>query len=472
MRFSPKIRQSYRTLPFGALITAATLAAAFGFSLAVNLPGHLSYDSVIQLYEGRSGIYNGWHPPVMSWLLGLFDAAIPGASLFVVFDTLLIYGALLSLLLIQRRVSIAAALVAILVVALPQLLLYPGIVWKDVLFAHASIAGFICLAHAGARWPNARARLALIALSVLFFVLASLARQNGLLVLLAGAGGVAWIAASQAAMRKWRVALVYGGGLLVIATLAIAAANIALSFRVTGDSATVAQLRLLQIYDIVGMKKTAPSLALHSLAQREPTLAAEVAGDGVRVYTPLRNDTLVATPRFVTALADSEPANVFTQWRDLIVSRPLLYLKVRAAVFWQVFATPDVSLCMPYKVGIEGPPDKLSALRIAARDDDRDDALNSYAGALQATPLFSHLFYLCLGAICFVVLARRRSDADKAMIAMLGGISLFAASFFVISIACDYRYLYGIDLAAIVTLFYLALDPVSVWQVLKTKKAG
>jgi hypothetical protein len=35
----------------------------------------------------------------------------------------------------------------------------------------------------------------------------------------------------------------------------------------------------------------------------------------------------------------------------------------------------------------------------------------------------------------------------------------FAASFLVISIACDYRYLYFLDLAAMTGVLYLALDP-------------
>jgi hypothetical protein len=41
----------------------------------------------------------------------------------------------------------------------------------------------------------------------------------------------------------------------------------------------------------------------------------------------------------------------------------------------------------------------------------------------------------------------------------------FTASFFVISIACDYRYLYALDLAALASLFYLALDPGYLFQV-------
>src|SRR6202000_2161818 len=35
--------------------------------LALNAPGQLSYDSVTQLADGRTGHYNSWHPPLMAW---------------------------------------------------------------------------------------------------------------------------------------------------------------------------------------------------------------------------------------------------------------------------------------------------------------------------------------------------------------------------------------------------------------------
>src|SRR5690349_9235184 len=122
--------------------TAPTLAAGglilagYGLSMAASLPGHLSYDSVIQLLEGRSGAYSGWHPPVMSWLLGLSDAVVPGAGLFVTGSAALLFGSLLSLLWIPRKVSWMAPVVALFLILTPQLLLYQGIVWKDVLFAN------------------------------------------------------------------------------------------------------------------------------------------------------------------------------------------------------------------------------------------------------------------------------------------------------------------------------------------------
>ena len=71
-------------LSANTLATAFILVAGFGFCLAVNLPGHLSYDSVIQLVEARTAAYAGWHPPFMSWLLGVTDALAPGTSLFVI----------------------------------------------------------------------------------------------------------------------------------------------------------------------------------------------------------------------------------------------------------------------------------------------------------------------------------------------------------------------------------------------------
>ena len=57
-----------------------------------------------------------------------------------------------------------------------------------------------------------------------------------------------------------------------------------------------------------------------------------------------------------------------------------------------------------------------------------------------------------------ILLLRRRRPADIAMAGMLGGALACTASFFFISIACDYRYLYALDLSALLAAFYLSLD--------------
>jgi len=53
-----------------------------------------------------------------------------------------------------------------------------------------------------------------------------------------------------------------------------------------------------------------------------------------------------------------------------------------------------------------------------------------------------------------VVLLRRRDPADTVVAGLLAGALLFALSFFFISIACDYRYLFFLDLAAMAAALY------------------
>jgi hypothetical protein len=171
--------RAWRERPWAELATAGTIVAGALAVIVLDWPGHLSYDSVIQLLEGRTGVYGTWHPPVMSWLLGLDDAVLPGTGLFVFLDMAVVFGAFLSLLRLGSKITWAAAALAVLCMLSPQFLIYQGIVWKDVLFADAAVAGFVCLAHAAHDWSAIRARIALIVLAFAFFVLAALARSVG-----------------------------------------------------------------------------------------------------------------------------------------------------------------------------------------------------------------------------------------------------------------------------------------------------
>ena len=90
-------------------IASAILLAGFAAMLALNAPGQMTYDSVMQLADGRRGFYDSWHPPVMAWLLGLFDAAVPGTLLFLVFQSTLLLFALLAFLWTRPRAEYANA---------------------------------------------------------------------------------------------------------------------------------------------------------------------------------------------------------------------------------------------------------------------------------------------------------------------------------------------------------------------------
>ena len=149
---------------------------------------------------------------------------------------------------------------------------------------------------------------------------------------------------------------------------------------------------------------------------------------------------------------------LIAQWHALILDHPWTYLRVRAADFWQVFATPDIGEARPVFTGIDAPAPMLQGAGLAPRKDWRDHAQDTYAKALFGTPVWSHLSFALAGVVCLVLLLRRRQPADIAVATMLASAFAFVASFFVIAISCDYRYLYFLDLSALAALFYLSLD--------------
>jgi len=97
-------------------------------------------------------------------------------------------------------------------------------------------------------------------------------------------------------------------------------------------------------------------------------------------------------------------------------------------------------------------------LGIAPRMDARDNWLFRYALLFSGTPIWSHATFALVGLVALVLLLRRRRHEDIAIAGLLVSSFAFAASFFVISIACDYRYLYFLDVAALSSALYLGLD--------------
>ncbi len=442
--------------------TAFILIAGWALTLFLSWPGHLSFDSIVQLHDGRTGYYHSWHPPVMAWLLGVGDALMPGAGLYVLFVTTLTFGSFLVLLWTRPTASWTVAVLAVLFVPIPQFLLYPMIVWKDVLFATAAIAGFVFLSLAETHWMHRNIRVFLLAASFVLMVLATLARQNGVIALIAMAAAFAWIGARNS---NWTRGVIGGVAALVAAGGVAFAISSSLATHSDGGEGTRTQLNLLRFYDLVGAISSDSSLPLNVLADEEPDLEALMRTDGRGLYSAERNDTLVGSPALQEALAQAEPSAIAAQWYDLVLHHPWLYLQVRARAFGQVLFTPDIEGCRPVFTGIEGPPGEMEDLELAPRRDARDLALANYTKGFMGTPVFSHAVFGVLAILALAILLRRRSAGDIAMALLLAGALVFTASFFVISIACDYRYLYFLDMAALCATFYLALDPAYLFQV-------
>ena len=242
---------------------SAILVAGWALMLALNAPGQLTYDSVQQLANGRSAAYNSWHPPVMAWLLGLFDSILPGTLLFLVFDSLLLMGALLALVSLRPR-GWGTALVALAMVLTPQWLMFQGQIWKDILGANAAIAGFAALAVF-----THRHRKRWLLLSMLLLALATAARQNAIVLLLPAALVVAasWPRPNWP-HKGWTVGLCF---LLIAAGLGVGT-NLFLMARSDGGDGAAAQVRLGQAYDLAGALAHDPRPAPAVAGSRRPGL--------------------------------------------------------------------------------------------------------------------------------------------------------------------------------------------------------
>lgn len=143
----------------------------------------------------------------------------------------------------------------------------------------------------------------------------------------------------------------------------------------------------------------------------------------------------------------------------MIADDPLGYLRRRLEVFGWVLLTPDLRLCSPLHLGVDGLPQVAQALGLPRGHWPQDARLYAYAQRWFGTPLYSHLTYALVAAAVAIVLLIRRDPPDLAMAGLMVGVLGFAASFLIVSLACDYRYLYAVDLAAITGVLYLAVDP-------------
>jgi len=411
---------------------SAILLGGTAVMLALTAPGQLTYDSVQQLASGRSGAYNSWHPPVMAWLLGVFDTIVPGTLLFLLFQALLLLGAFLVLLSLKPR-GTSTVLVALAIVLTPQFLMFQGQIWKDILGANAAIAGFTALA----AFAKTERRRWLVA-AVLLLALAAGVRQNAVVLLPVAALALAW------PRKRWLL----GFGFLVVTVTLGLGTSLWLVARSDGGDGAAAQVRLGQAYDLAGALARDPTLPLPSLAAEDPAFETVLRQKSPVLYTPLRNDPFAADPAINHELSNVPEGAMGRAWKGLVTNNPLLYLRVRMAAFGAVLATPDSAVCHFSHNGIEGPPDLLRQLGLTPGKRPQDRALANYAHLFFATPVYSHILWGTLALVLLVLLLRRSEPGDAAIAGLLLGALIFTLTFAAISIACDYRYLILLDLAA------------------------
>ncbi len=433
-------------------VVRAILAAGLLFTLAANLPGHLTFDSVVALYEGQTGQYAS-ELPFIAWVLGFFSHILPGTALFVTFNASLFFGSLLALTYF-RRVSWLGVPVALAIVVSPLFISMEGTVWHDILFADLSLAAFVLLAFTHQQQPRPLIRVLSYAAVLILLSCAALPRESGIICLIVASVTIA--CAHSAAPRK---ALLYGACALIsglILTELISIAVVAGHGRGSEQLAYSEGLAFLERFDIVGTVHYDPQADLSLL--HDPAAAAAVRKIASSEYTPIRYAWNYDAQSM--ALLSALPASaVWAQWSAMVLHDTGAYLQHRAAVFQWVMFTPTVEQCMPAYTGVSGPPELLKTLGLASGFRPQDTALYNYATYFFDTPVYAHTTYAIISILMLAALWLRRNLADVSIGMLLVSGLIFSASFFPISLACSYRYLFFMDAAAMTGLLYVALYP-------------
>jgi hypothetical protein len=443
----------------------ATACAGLLVMLGANLPGHLSYDSVAQLYEGHFHVRETWGPALYAWVLGFFDQFIPGTSLYVTTSGAILFGALASLPDLRPRTRWLAAPVLALLCLTPQLLIYQGIVWKDVMFANCSVAGAVLIAHAARDWADARKRWALLGLALVLIAAGTQVRQNGIIAGGFSALAVGWLAARDGPRLRWGRGLIWFAGAFV-ALVAVGAleTKLALPPKSPTETSTSTGIHIVQTYDVIGAAALDPTYRLDILSAANPAATRTIRERGKLDWSGRRvdfldRDTDIQGP--INAIPDKAWAD---QWFDLVLKHPATYLRVRIEDFRWVFVPPVIDWCLPVYVGVDAPAEKMAPLGLSHRFVRSDAQLVNYSSWFLGTPVLAHATWTLAALVMAGLLLWRRQAADIPMAALQLAAVAFAASFFIISIACDYRYLYFTDLAAMAGLVYVAIDPPTPWR--------
>lgn len=426
----------------------------FGTVLSLNQPGHLTADSLIQIAEGRTGYVDSWNPLFSSWVFGNLVHFTDGTEVIVLLSTLMLTGAIWLLVSPARRGPLWALLPCAALLFTPLLLVHPGIVWKDVWFAHSAALAFGLI-----MWRAAGASAWWEAPALLLLAVALLSRQTGIIVCTAAVAGLSLAAPLPMQTPRPKLALLAGFGLRMVIMVGMAMGLSALakeSMKAVRGDAVGTGFQLVAIFDMAGILQRQPQAQLHLLRDKGfDTAAWEAAAR--QTFSAERIDTLVQPP--ITGPTALGPGLMLRQWAHLVGHYPGTYLAHRMETYAWFGGLRDQARCVPIHVGID-PPELAERAGIRKVPPRWSAPLYSWSRDFLNTPYFAPLAWSVVSLVVLLFYAWRREWAEPVAWMQVAGL-LYSASYLVAGLSCDFRYSYFSVLAASVGLMRMLADGVS-----------
>jgi hypothetical protein len=201
-------------------------------------------------------------------------------------------------------------------------------------------------------------------------------------------------------------------------------------------------------YDLVGLVVNGGSLPTRDPMTTEGKALQELSNQ-VPLYSAYRVDTLINPSPNFWSLPLPETAVL---WREGIERSPVAYFKHRWHQARSFLGLEDVRQCAPVFSGIGGPvnhplvkQELTSLLGLQPGMNHSSQYVIETAWELAKTPLLMHWAYLLvLVVIAAVLLFQRR----YVLLSLVGCCLVYFGSYFVLGIACDFRYGYVLTASA------------------------
>jgi hypothetical protein len=415
------------------------LIAGWLWFLVYAYPGYMSYDSVWQLAQARNlEPMNEWHPPLMAFVWSLTDKLVAGPLPMLVIQSVTLLAGLAAILR-QVLTPRAAALVAVIVMLLPQNLIVMAVIWKD-----SQMAGFLIASIAALLSPKRAWRIA----GYGFLFLATAYRYNAAAATLPI---VIMLWAHHRTLPRWRR---YAIGTAIWLSITLAAVVVSALFVEERKypwhvgSAPV---------DIVGTLRFSGKLTDEQVVADTPGvpwLHKDKLWTRMRKsYDPM--NTFLEVTQGVNPLMDyigtpEYRAAVTKAWRTVVFAHPFAFLRHRVLVFneqlerhamvWAGSVDNETSVG---RLGHDAPRAKVQGVWVTAMEE------------AAKTQLFAVRIYLVL-LLILLPLAWRN---PLALLFVISGI-FHELGLFALAPAIDYRYSQWMVLCSLVALVLVITDRV------------
>ncbi|MCY1045822.1 hypothetical protein OV208_31205 [Corallococcus sp. bb12-1] len=398
-----------------------------GVLYAAFQPGLMSVDTIDQYAQGLSGTFDDVHPPLGSWLLGLSGRLVGSPWLVLVGQLLLMAG---SMALLVRTPDARKGRWGVLVLwaflAMPTVWALAVTLWKDVMTAAVLLGAVAALKYRRPFWALA------------LMMAGAALRHNALIATLPLAIPV--VAQLSRPTWRWPLRALVLTGLMVGLALSPSLVN-----RALGAHKAWAAGQLF-LFDLAGIYAAHPELFPGSTLEQD-TSAVELA----RSYSPFHVGFVLAgapdaRPIRLGSLPERRDALV-SEWARVVRQQPAAYAHHRWETFRRLIGATDSPVFFPFQARIEPNP---WALHLPDQGW-LNQALRATADRVGNSVLFrgwAWLGALTLLAVLSLRDVRRRSLALFTALSGLG----YGLSYLVISIGCDFRFLYWSVIATFAAL--------------------